>query len=314
MKINKQELCNFTMKETQMLIPMVMIKVAQTLYGESKMDYKCSIECMWNLTTRCQRKLSKTKQNDLVNLFKQYWNDSELDWETEIEIEYEEDDDNYVIISIDDITTIFINETRFDVIANDLSLVLATYSYVNGTNIYKAKEELILEVSRLHESQINMNDSKTWFYGMGFNTLFKGFRNKQGEFIPSVASQFVAYPSIETMLTKRCNIDTNEHEPLMSEVTFNKYMKRLEELGIICKVQTTYGLHGNNVVFCRVEHKEVCQALYDRYEVIKQIAKNRKTKVEQVEDEPTISDTVSEKQQDKQPRQDSEFGRRRRFR
>lgn len=278
MKFYKTDLETITMEETQLFIPMTMIVVAQKLYGENNKSFTCSINCMWSLVTKGKINLTKTKRIELVELFKQYLGKNDLTWEDDIEFDYYETDENYTVLNIQDINNIFIEEKRFDKVANKLAIVLGLHTYMNGSCVYLSKEELVMEVSPQHESRIDMNNPKTWFMTA---------THKQLELI---SSKFVAFPTMETLLTKRHNEDKNEYsQPLMTEVSFNKYIKELEELGIICKVNTKYGSHGNKAVYCRVEHKEVCEALYERLDELKQMAKKHKNnEIEEVKEEVPV--------------------------
>ena len=296
MKFYKTELEMITMEETQLFIPMTMINIAQKLYGENNQDFTCSIDCMWSLVTKGKINLTKTKRNELVALFEQYLGKENLTWEDDIQFDYFELDENYIVLNIQDINNIFIEEKRLDKIANKLAITLDVHSYMDGSCVYLSKEELVMEVSPQHESRIDMNNSKTWFMTANHKNL------------EIIASKFVAFPTMETLLTKRHNEDKNDYtKPLMAEVNFNKYVKELEELGIICKVNTKYGSHGNKAVYCRVEHKEVCEALYERLDELKQMAKKHKNNEIEEEEIPvekvSFKDVVTKKQEvSKRPR------------
>ena len=277
MKIYKTELDTINYNEMKLLIPMVMIEVAQRIYSNDS-QFSCSIECMWSLVTKCKMPLTKAKRTELISLFEDYFNDGKsLEWDVEITFDYYNKENDFILINMNDIVSIFTTEKRFDKIANLLYTILNFHSYMNGKCIYMSKTDLI-NYEKEQYTNIDITDSTTWFYNL---------TTKQLE---SLASDFVAYPSIEDLLTKRYNNDTNKfEEQLMAEVNFNKYIKQLTELGIICKVQTNYGQYGNKVVFCRCEHKEVVEALYERLSKHKDMAKtNKKQKdnVKQPKEEP----------------------------
>ena len=55
-------------------------------------------------------------------------------------------------------------------------------------------------------------------------------------------------------------------------------------MGIICKVHTNYGLYSNKAVYCRVEHKEIAEALYNQIWENKQLAKKKAKEPKDEED------------------------------
>lgn len=262
MKIYKSDLNTIGENEIKLYIPMVMINVAQRVYSENKTSFSCSIECMWNLVTKCKMPLSKTKRDELVGFVKVYltdklnWEIDNLEWNTELNFNYYEESDNFIIININDITDIFTKEKRFDKIANNLAIILETHSYMDGNCIYMTKEQLIMDIQKLKENptEIEITNSKEWFKGFTYKKLKE-----------DVSPKFVAYPDVEVLLSKRYNNDKNPFDKMIvAESNFNNYIKELEKLGIICKVQTKYGQYHNKVVFCRVEHRDIVEALYIR--------------------------------------------------
>ena len=265
MKIYRETLESFEAKnDVELYIPMVMIATAKRLYGEDEETFSCSIESMWNILTKSQKPLSKTKREELIELFKSYLGPDKIDdWSTEINLKPLEKDDDFILLSLSEAIKIFTEEKRFDRIAVTLAEVITTYSYMNGECIYMSKDEL-LKNSKDQYTNIDTTNSKTWF---------KNLTTKQLE---ELASNFVAFPEVEELLAKRHSNDNSPYnECLVDRRNFDIHIKKLEKMGIICKVQTKYGQYHNKVVFCRVEHKEVVKALYDRLEVHQEMAKNK---------------------------------------
>ena len=290
MKFYRQDLLLFDCdndKEVKLLIPHVMIETAKQVYGELTDEIEISISAMWSLVTKNKRPLAKRERDKLVVLFNEYFNDEDtVEYDTDFKLivtkkDDEETDDTFILVSINDITQIFINTTMAK-LPKQLANLLNIQSYFNGKYTYLSSEDLIIEITKVHESEMDFNDSKTWF---------KYYTYKQLE---EVASKFVAYPKLDQLLTKRFNTDkVGLKKQYLADDNFNDYIAELEKLGIICKVRTKYGIHGNKTVFCRVEHKEVCIALYNRMEQLKQMAKEHKdeneieNEVEEVKEVPT---------------------------
>ena len=127
--------------------------------------------------------------------------------------------------------------------------------------IYKKKNDVILELCKVHESQIDYNNPKTWFYGMTYQEL------------KEIANKITAYPNIDDLITKRYNADKVGNDEYITRKNFSNHINKLEDLGVVCKIQTSFGQYGKKTVFCRVEHKEIVIALYERLEQLKDMAK-----------------------------------------
>lgn len=277
-KVYKSTLDTIENKEdVKLLVPMIMNLVAQKFYGGTSKNecFEVSINLMWTLVTKGKRSLTKRERDNLVELFKEY-----IKSHTNVELEYEENffldkitgNDSFIKVSIDDIVTIFNREKRLDKIANSFAILLGVHSYFDGGFIDMTKEELIKEVKHQYvgEDVWKMNKPKTWFM------------NYTSEELEDIARRFVAFPNVEDLTSRRYNDDKNQFDtPLVARVNFDKYMKSLEEMGIICKVATKFGTYGNKAVFCRVEHKEVVEVLYQRLEKLAQLAKENKNNEEE---------------------------------
>ena len=291
MKFYRRDLLQFNYtddKVIKLLVPYVMIETAKQVYGELSNEVEISICGMWHLVTKGKKSLAKREREKLVALFNEYL-DYTVEYETDIKFdivqrELEQDDDNtFIMTSLNDIAKIFI-ETTMAKLPKQLINLLNIQSYFNGKYIYYSLEDLVLAITKQHESQLEWLDDGTldlskahlWLYHFKYNEL------------EELASKFVAYPNVDQLLTKRFNSDNvGLDKQYLANDNFNEYIAELETLGIICKVPVKYGSHGRKAVFCRVEHKPLCVALYNRMEQLKQMAKKYKeqNEVEDVKEE-----------------------------
>lgn len=262
MKFNRKDLDNFVYShkdEVRMLIPYVMINVGQQIYGELNGKIEMSINCLWSIVTKCKKPLAKRERDTLTKLFNTYLNKT-ITYDEDVIFEKQQDTSNFILISLDDITKIFINNT-FSTLGMQLAIILNVQSYFTSKYTYKVKNDVILELCKVHESQIDMSKPETWFYGMTYQEL------------KSIANKITAYPNMDDLIVKQYNTDTRSNEEYITRKYFSEHINKLEEMGIICKVQTSFGQHGKKVVYCRVEHKEIVIALYERLEQLKDMAK-----------------------------------------
>lgn len=280
-KIAKKDLdqFNYLTNDIKMLVPYVMIKVAHQIYGEDN-EVTISIEQMWSLVTKGKRKLRPTQRNNILGLFCSHI-DKSITFEDEYTFNINACDDNYIRLDMKHIVSIFTNY-RLDSIDMALAITLRVISHMNGEYIGLSKIDLIkqlehLENQYIEDSVFHINKPSTWF----LRYTMKDWEN--------MARNIVAFPNIEDLLKTRYDSDKAVMDkPFIYEDNFNNHLKKLEELGIVCKVQTNYGERKNKIVFCLVEHKEVVEQLYKRYNEL--VAYSRKHKTEEVE-EPTQSIT-----------------------
>lgn len=253
-KIAKRDLdqFNYLSDDIKKLVPYVMIKVAHQVYGEDD-EVTTSVEQMWNLVTKGKRKLRKTQRDNLLNWFGSYVN-KEITFEDEYIFSTNTHSDTYIILDMKHIVTIF-TEYRLDNIDIALAITLRVLSHMNGEYIKLSRINLIKQIEHQYADSFELDNPSTWFlkYTMkDWNTM---------------TSNIVAFPNIEDLLKTRYDSDKAEMDkPFIAEINFNKHLKELEDLGVICKVQTHYGKRSNKVVFCLVEHKEVVEQLYERYD------------------------------------------------
>lgn len=280
MKFYKSDLAfSYGEEEIKQLIPYVMIEVAKEVYGSPlENEVEVSISAMWSLVTKNKRPLAKRERDKLVGLFNIYLQDDTITYETDMKFKLEKNRDDYFItINMSDLNKVFI-EVTLAKLPKQLANLLNIQSYLNPKYVYYSLEDLVYEVTKLHESEINWNNTSNWLIKYTYKELEK------------MANKFVVYPSIECLLTKRHNMDeTGLDTKYVTEPNFNTHIAELEELGILCKVNTTYGKHGSKAVFCRVEHKPLCVALYNRMDALKEMAKEYKN---EVADEDEVVDEV----------------------
>lgn len=262
MKFNRKDLDNFVYShkdEVRMLIPYVMINVGSQLYGELNGDVEFSVSCLWSIVTKNKKSLPKRERENLINLFSIYLNKT-ITYDESIYLGKYDELPDFITVSLEDITKIFITNS-FGTLGMQLAILLNVQSYFNGKYIYKKKNDVILELCKVHESQIDYNNPKTWFYGMTYQEL------------KEIANKITAYPNIDDLITKRYNTDKIGNDEYITRKNFSNHMNKLEDLGVICKIQTSFGQYGKKSVFCRVEHREIVIALYERLEQLKDMAK-----------------------------------------
>lgn len=262
MKFNRKDLDNFVYShkdEVKMLIPYVMINVGSQLYGELNGDVEFSVSCLWSIVTKNKKTLPKRERENLINLFSIYLNKT-ITYDESIYLGKYDELPDFITVSLEDITKIFITNS-FGTLGMQLAILLNVQSYFNGKYIYKKKNDVILELCKVHESQIDYNNPKTWFYGMTYQEL------------KEIANKITAYPNIDDLITKRYNADKVGNDEYITRKNFSNHINKLEDLGVVCKIQTSFGQYGKKTVFCRVEHKEIVIALYERLEQLKDMAK-----------------------------------------
>lgn len=262
MKFNRKDLDNFVYShkdEVRMLIPYVMINVGSQLYGELNGDVEFSVSCLWSIVTKNKKSLPKRERENLLNLFSIYLNKT-ITYDESIYLGKYDELPDFITVSLEDITKIFITNS-FGTLGMQLAILLNVQSYFNGKYIYKKKNDVILELCKVHESQIDYNNPKTWFYGMTYQEL------------KEIANKITAYPNIDDLITKRYNADKVGNDEYITRKNFSNHINKLEDLGVVCKIQTSFGQYGKKTVFCRVEHKEIVIALYERLEQLKDMAK-----------------------------------------
>jgi hypothetical protein len=261
-KFNRKDLDNFVYShkdEVRMLIPYVMINVGSQLYGELNGDVEFSVSCLWSIVTKNKKSLPKRERENLINLFSIYLNKT-ITYDESIYLGKYDELPDFITVSLEDITKIFITNS-FGTLGMQLAILLNVQSYFNGKYIYKKKNDVILELCKVHESQIDYNNPKTWFYGMTYQEL------------KEIANKITAYPNIDDLITKRYNADKVGNDEYITRKNFSNHINKLEDLGVVCKIQTSFGQYGKKTVFCRVEHKEIVIALYERLEQLKDMAK-----------------------------------------
>ena len=261
-KFNKRDLDEFAYfhkNEVKMLIPYVMIRVGQRLYEKIDGSAEVSVSCLWNIVTKGKKSLTKRERETLTELFSTYFNQLITYDEDLIIQEYEETSD-FIIVSLEDIAKIFIVNS-FATLSMQLAILLNVQSYINGKYVYRKRNDVILELCKVHESQIDYDNPKTWFYGMTYQEL------------KEIANKITAYPNIDDLITKRYNADKVGNDEYITRKNFSNHINKLEDLGVVCKIQTSFGQYGKKTVFCRVEHKEIVIALYERLEQLKDMAK-----------------------------------------
>lgn len=273
MNFNREDLLQFDYtddNEIKLLIPYIMMETAKQVYGTYCDEFEISICGMWNLITKSKRQLAKREREKLVELFTQYFNDGkECSYDEDITLNglNEQMYSNFIKVEMKDLTNIFINTTLAK-LPKQLANILNIQSYFNGNCTYYSLEELVFTLTeeKLNEGEIDW-ENPNWF---------KKFTYKELE---NMTSKFVAYPNIDELLSRRYNTDNlGLDKQYMATINFNSYIEELEQLGIICKVNTDYGQHGSKAVFCRVEHKQVCIVLYSRMSELSKFASENKTK------------------------------------
>lgn len=242
---------------------------AMSIYGEC-----ATIADMWSLISKC-KKISKGNKDNLVELFQEYFNDNTITFDSEIKF-YDDDETSYVIISFKDVYEIVKNTRAINDICSLLTLVIVLQSFFNGEFTYKTKDELLHCVNEYnpYNASFNMDNPSTWF---------KYWKTKDLE---DFAKNFVCYASYDYISRIRYSNDNDAANiPLYNARTLDRRTKKLEEMGIICKVHTKYGQYANKAVYCRVEHKEIAEALYNQIWENKQLAKKKAKEPKDEEDD-----------------------------
>lgn len=256
-KVTKKDLdqFNYLTNDIKMLVPYVMIKVAHQIYGEDN-EVTISIEQMWNLVTKGKRKLRKAQRENLLDWFYWFTDNEDITFEDDYTFNVDTYDDTYIRLDMKYIVSIFTNY-RFDNIDVALAITLRVISHMNGEYIKLSRMDLIKQIEHQYADTFKIDEPSTWF--LKYTTEDWG----------DMASNIVAFPNIEDLLKTRYSNDaTVMDEPFIAETNFNKHMDNLEEIGVVCKVQTKHGQRKNKVVFCLVEHKDIVEQLYKRYEVL----------------------------------------------
>ena len=260
--LDEQDVCS------NMILPIMMMQSAMSMYGEC-----ATISEMWSIISKC-KKINKSNKDSLVELFREYFNDDTITFDSEIKF-YDDDDTSYVIISFKDVYEIVKNTRAIDDICSLLTLVIVLQSFFNGEFTYKTKNELLQCVNEYnpYNSSFNINNPNTWF---------KYWKTKDLE---DFAKNFICYASYDYISRIRYSNDNNAaNVPLYNARTLDRRARKLEEMGIICKVHTNYGQYANKVVYCRVEHKEIAEALYNQIWENKQLAKKKAKEPKDEED------------------------------
>ena len=253
---------------SNMILPIMMMQSAMSIYGEC-----ATISEMWSLISKC-KKISRDKKKSLVELFQEYFNDDTITFDSEIKF-YGDEETSFVIISFMDVYEIVKNTRAIEDMCSLLTLVIVLQSFFNGEFIYKTKNELLQCINDYnpYNSSFNIGNPSTWF---------KYWKTKDLE---DFAKNFICYASYDYISRKRYSNDNDvANVPLYNARTLDKRIRKLEEMGIICKVHTNYGQYSNKAVYCRVEHKEIAEALYNQIWENKQLAKNKAKEPKHEED------------------------------
>ena len=259
-QIAKQDLdtFNYLNDSIKTLVPYVMIKVAHSLYGDSN-SITTSVSEMWQLVTRGKRKLRKNQKENLLDWFYWYTDNEDITFDDEFKFTVKTNcNSSFIKLDMKHIVNIFSNY-RFDNIDTALAITLRITSHINGDYIGLSRLELIKQLEHQYADYkaFKVDEPSTWFlkYTMeDWNVMSR---------------RLVAFPNIDDLLVTRYDSDKEiMDKPFIYEDNFNKHLAELEKLGIVCKVQTTYGKRKNKVVFCLVEHKDIVEELYKRYEVL----------------------------------------------
>lgn len=264
MKVAKNELASIDYgNELDLLLPYCMMKAALWTYGDGEVD----IGTMWCIVSKNKKIDTKGKQY-IVSLFQEwfYEDDETYTWDKKINLCSVKNNEPFIIISIGDIVKI-IENNKISGIKYDLAITLRLYSHMDGKCIYMKHDELLEFIKHEYAPSdlYNINNSDTWFVN---------YTTKELE---QIARMFIAYPGIEELLYKRYDSDeTYLENEFISRKNFDTRMKKLENMGILCKVNTTYGPYCNKVVYCRVEHKDIAEALYRRLDQQREISRNNK--------------------------------------
>lgn len=275
-QIPKEELNNFNYLDDSIktLVPYVMIKVAHGLYGNGN-SVTTSVEEMWHLVTRGKRKLRKNQRENLLYWFYWFTDNEDITFENDFTFTIKNYDSNFIKLDMKHIVSIF-TEYRFDSIDTALAISLRIISHINGEYVGMNKLDMIKQLEHQYASYkaFKVDEPSTWF----LKYTMKDWNE--------MSRKLVAFPNIEDLLKTKYDSDKQVMDkPFIAEINFNKHLTELEKLGVVCKVQTTYGQRKNKVVFCLVEHKEIVEQLYKRYEDL--VAYNIEHDDKQPQQEPT---------------------------
>ena len=114
--LDEQDVCS------NMILPIMMMQSAMSMYGEC-----ATISEMWSIISKC-KKINKSNKDSLVELFREYFNDNTITFDSEIKF-YDDDDTSYVIISFKDVYEIVKNTRAIDDICSLLTLVIVLQSF-----------------------------------------------------------------------------------------------------------------------------------------------------------------------------------------
>ena len=299
-QIAKQDLdtFNYLNDSVKTLIPYVMIKVAHSLYGDSN-SITTSVSEMWQLVTRGKRKLRKNQKENLLDWFYWYTDNDDITFDDEFKFTVKTNcSSSFIKLDMKHIVNIFTNY-RFDNIDTALAITLRITSHINGDYIGLSRLELIKQLEHQYADYkaFKVDEPSTWFlkYTMeDWNVMSR---------------RLVAFPNIDDLLVTRYDSDKEiMDKPFIYEDNFNKHLAELEKLGIVCKVQTTYGKRKNKVVFCLVEHKDIVEQLYKRYEELATFSSEHEDKEpveepkQQIESKPVKRGTTRQRALDRRDR------------
>lgn len=269
MKIQKSVLdLIITKDDIQLLTPISLISLGQEFFSiEGRNTFKTSINTLWTIATNGQRKLTKKEREVLIQLFEEHLGRDGLDFNELIDFTKIEDDSHYVFIHLIDVAKIFVNSKRIESIGQYLFFVINIYSYLNANYVYKSKEFIIQEFKHDYIGDDVWDETKkeTWFRNYTFKDLMIARRC------------LMCYPTLETITTKRCNSDNvGFDEPIMSRSGVTYYLDRLSEWGLLYKNLIKWNNHGNKLIFCRGEHKEIVEELCLRLDQMEEYVKENK--------------------------------------
>ena len=184
--LDEQDVCS------NMILPIMMMQSAMSMYGEC-----ATISEMWSIISKC-KKINKSNKDSLVELFREYFNDDTITFDSEIKF-YDDDDTSYVIISFKDVYEIVKNTRAIDDICSLLTLLIVLQSFFNGEFTYKTKNELLQCVNEYnpYNSSFNINNPNTWF---------KYWKTKDLE---DFAKNFICYASYDYISRIRYSNDNN---------------------------------------------------------------------------------------------------------
>lgn len=271
MKIYKDDL-DMIEANRELLLPLVMLEAVREIYD--KYDGAITIETMWNIVSN-GKKISPKMKRTISDLFNAYYNETGMEFSSGLYFKYDKPKSNFIIINFCDVVKIINDSKKVSDINSSLALVLNIHSYMDGEYIYKDRYELLQAANEFYpyNNTFTFDNPVTWFKCWPTSEL------------EEFARFFIAYPTYEQISTKLHSNDINPlAHPYITNDGLNKAFKKLEAIGIICKVHTKYGLYSNKAVYCRVEHKEIAEALYNQIWENKQLAKKKAKEPKDEED------------------------------